>query len=65
MQVPLDNVDLSLVSVLYTEGNMAAIVPIYDYNFQVTNTPITHLAACGTPPAQPSCPALVSGCLRR
>ena len=34
-QVPLDIVDLSHVSILYTVGDMAAITPIYDYNFQV------------------------------
>jgi hypothetical protein len=38
-QVPLDKVDLSLVSLLYIEGNMAAITPIYDYDFQVRSTP--------------------------
>jgi hypothetical protein len=35
LQVPLDAVDLSHVSILYTQGEMAAITPIYDYNFQV------------------------------
>ena len=35
LQVPLDIVDLSHVSILYTVGDMAAITPIYDYNFQV------------------------------
>lgn len=35
VQVPLDAVDLSHVSILYTQGEMAAITPIYDYNFQV------------------------------
>lgn len=33
--MPLDAVDLSHVSILYTQGDMAAITPIYDYNFQV------------------------------
>ncbi|CAL8467087.1 g6623 [Coccomyxa elongata] len=36
--VPLDAVDLSHVSILYTQGEMAAITPIYDYNFQVVFT---------------------------
>jgi len=31
--VPLDAVDLSHVSILYTQGEMAAITPIYDYDF--------------------------------
>ncbi len=35
MQVPLDAVDLSHVSILYTQGEMAAITPIYEYNFHV------------------------------
>lgn len=35
LQVPLQAVDLSHVSILYTQGDMAAITPIYDYNFQV------------------------------
>lgn len=29
MQVPLDSLDLSHVSILYTQGEMAAITPIY------------------------------------
>lgn len=33
--VPLDAVDLSHVSILYTQGEMAAITPIYDYDFHV------------------------------
>ena len=28
--------DLSHVSILYTQGDMAAITPIYDYNFQAS-----------------------------
>ena len=36
MQVPLQAVDLSHVSILYTQGDMAAITPIYDYNFQAS-----------------------------
>ena len=34
--MPLSAVDLSHVSILYTMGEMAAITPIYDYNFQVS-----------------------------
>ncbi|KAK9839611.1 hypothetical protein WJX81_000780 [Elliptochloris bilobata] len=33
--VPLEAVDLSHVSILYTQGEMAAITPIYDYDFHV------------------------------
>ena len=29
LQVPLDSLDLSHVSILYTQGEMAAITPIY------------------------------------
>jgi hypothetical protein len=29
--VPLDKVDLSLVSVLYTQGDFAAVTPVYSY----------------------------------
>ena len=29
--VPLDKVDLSLVSVLYTQGDFAAVTPVYTY----------------------------------
>ena len=36
LQVPLQAVDLSHVSILYTQGDMAAITPIYDYNFQAS-----------------------------
>lgn len=35
MQVPLDAVDLQHVSLLYTQGEMAAVAPIYDYNFRL------------------------------
>ncbi len=35
LQVPLDNVDLSRMSLLYTQGEMAAVTPIYDYDFAV------------------------------
>ena len=34
-QVPLDNVDLSRMSLLYTQGEMAAVTPVYDYDFSV------------------------------
>jgi len=39
--VPLDKLDLSQVSLLYTQGNMAAITPIYDYNFSVLHSVVT------------------------
>ena len=55
-QVPLDIVDLSHVSILYTQGDMAAITPIYDYNFQVgLNWPLfckAVLAQCCLPELQ-------------
>ena len=35
LQVPLDNVDLSSMSLLYTQGEMAAVTPVYDYDFSV------------------------------
>ena len=35
MQVPLDAVDLQHVSLLYTQGEMAAVAPIYDYDFKI------------------------------
>ena len=35
IQVPLNDLDLSHVSILYTQGEMAAITPIYDYDFQI------------------------------
>jgi len=34
-QVPLDAVDLQHVSLLYTQGEMAAVAPIYDYDFRM------------------------------
>ena len=40
MQAPLDSLDLSLVSILYTQGNMAAITPSFNYNFKVLNTTV-------------------------
>ena len=52
LQVPLQAVDLSHVSILYTQGDMAAITPIYDYNFQVApllstrDTPCSHAPYC-------------------
>ncbi|KAL3139673.1 hypothetical protein ABBQ38_003987 [Trebouxia sp. C0009 RCD-2024] len=33
--VPLDAVDLQHVSLLYTQGEMAAVAPIYDYDFKI------------------------------
>ncbi|KAL3154430.1 hypothetical protein ABBQ32_013902 [Trebouxia sp. C0010 RCD-2024] len=35
MEVPLDAVDLQHVSLLYTQGEMAAVAPIYDYDFKI------------------------------
>ena len=35
LQVPLSSLDLSHVSILYTQGEMAAITPIYDYDFRI------------------------------
>lgn len=35
VQVPLDAVDLQHVSLLYTQGEMAAVAPIYDYDFRM------------------------------
>ena len=35
-QVPLNNVDLSRMSLLYTQGEMAAVTPVYDYDFGVS-----------------------------
>ncbi len=35
VQVPLSSLDLSHVSILYTQGEMAAITPIYDYDFRI------------------------------
>ncbi|GMH41618.1 hypothetical protein BSKO_09528 [Bryopsis sp. KO-2023] len=33
--VPLDKLDLDIMSVLYTTGDSAAVLPVYDYNMQV------------------------------
>ena len=33
--MPLSSLDLSHVSLLYTQGEMAAITPIYDYDFNI------------------------------
>lgn len=41
MQVPLDAVDLQHVSLLYTQGEMAAVAPIYDYNFRMLTETLT------------------------
>lgn len=35
MQVPLDSVDPSRQSLLYTQGDQAAVTPIYDYDFSI------------------------------
>ena len=35
MQVPLDAVDPSRQSLLYTQGDQAAVSPIYDYDFSI------------------------------
>ncbi len=51
-QVPLDIVDLSHVSILYTQGDMAAITPIYDYNFQA-GPGLAPLLACMDVSADP------------
>ena len=40
LQAPLDSLDLSLVSILYTQGNMAAFTPSFNYNFQILNTSV-------------------------
>jgi len=39
--VPLNSLDLSHVSILYTQGEMAAITPIYDYNFSILHGTVT------------------------
>lgn len=44
-QVPLDKVDLSLVSVLYIEGNMAAVTPKFNYDFTVRDSDLTSLSS--------------------
>ena len=41
VQVPIDSLDLSLVSILYTQGDQAAITPNYNYNFQILHDTIT------------------------
>lgn len=41
MQVPLDAVDLQHVSLLYTQGEMAAVAPIYDYDFKILTETLT------------------------
>lgn len=35
VQVPLDAVDPSRQSLLYTQGDQAAVSPIYDYDFSI------------------------------
>ena len=39
--MPLDAVDLQHVSLLYTQGEMAAVAPIYDYNFKMLTETLT------------------------
>ena len=39
--MPLDAVDLQHVSLLYTQGEMAAVAPIYDYNFKILTETLT------------------------
>ena len=34
-QVPMDTLDVSRMSLLYTQGEMAAVTPIYDYDFSI------------------------------
>ena len=41
MMVPLDKLDLTQVSLLYTQGDMAAITPIYDYDFSIVHSIVT------------------------
>ena len=33
--VPMDSLDLHSMSIVYTSGDMAAVTPVYDYNFNV------------------------------
>jgi hypothetical protein len=42
--VPLDNLDLQRMSIIYTTGDMAAVTPVYNYNFHV----IAYEAAAGS-----------------
>jgi MFS family permease len=42
--VPLDNLDLQRMSIIYTTGDMAAVTPLYNYNFHV----IAYEAAAGS-----------------
>lgn len=39
--MPLDAVDLQHVSLLYTQGEMAAVAPIYDYDFKILTETMT------------------------
>lgn len=45
--VPLDKVDLSLVTIMYTQGNYAAVSPIYSYAAQGTGDPLAIESAYG------------------
>eukprot|EP01025_Chloroclados_australasicus_P041355 TRINITY_DN4377_c0_g1_i1.p1 TRINITY_DN4377_c0_g1~~TRINITY_DN4377_c0_g1_i1.p1 ORF type:complete len:647 (-),score=52.89 TRINITY_DN4377_c0_g1_i1:793-2733(-) len=33
--VPIDNLDVATMSILYTTGDMVAVVPLYNYDFQI------------------------------
>ena len=39
--MPLDAVDLQHVSLLYTQGEMAAVAPIYNYDFKMLTETLT------------------------
>lgn len=43
--MPLDKLDLSHVSILYTQGDMAAITPIYDYRINLNNQFVAEAAS--------------------
>ena len=71
MQAPLDSLDLSLVSILYTQGNMAAFTPSFNYNFQILNTSVQIsswrqlLYWLGPPGTLPGLPMLAAGAVVR
>lgn len=62
--MPIDSLDLSLVSILYTQGDQAAITPNYNYNFQILHDTITIsswrqlLYWLGPPGERGTCPTL-------
>lgn len=39
--MPLDALDLQHVSILYTQGEMAAVAPIYDYDFRILTAAVS------------------------